>query len=74
MIQRRLSVVKWLSTTPAIGVCALCTREFKVPLSAVRRTADAQSRLQEQFDRYKCESDDSSRSTTRLDRESGRRS
>ena len=55
MIQCRLRVVKWLSTTPAVGVCALCNREFKVPLSALKRTADAQASLQEQFDRHKCE-------------------
>ena len=61
MIQRRLRVVKWLSTTPALGVCTLCSQEFKVPMSALRRTADAQATLQEQFDRHKCESEDSSR-------------
>jgi hypothetical protein len=59
MIQRRLRVVKWLSTTPAVGVCTLCGQEFKVPMSALRRTADAQASLQEQFDRYKCELQDS---------------
>ena len=54
MIQRRLRVVKWLSTTPALGVCTLCSREFKAPMSALRRTAVAQASLQEQFDRHKC--------------------
>jgi hypothetical protein len=60
MIQRRLRVVKWLRTTPAVGVCTHCSWEFKVPMSALRRTADAQSSLQEQFDRHKCEPQDSS--------------
>ena len=63
MTQRRLRVVKWLSTTrttPAVGVCALCSREFKVPMIALRRTVDAQASLQEQFDRHKCEPEDSS--------------
>jgi hypothetical protein len=60
MIQRRLRVVKWLSTTPAVAVCTLCSREFKVPISALKRTADAQASLQEQFDRHKCEPPDSS--------------
>jgi len=55
MVQNRLRVVKWLSTTPAIGVCTLCSREFKVPMSALKKTADAQASLQEQFDRHKCE-------------------
>jgi hypothetical protein len=60
MIKRRLRVVKWLSTTPAVGVCPLCSREFKVPLSALRRNADAQASLQEQFDSHKCEPEDTS--------------
>ncbi len=59
MIQRRLRVVKWLSTTPALGVCTLCSREFKVPMSALRGTADAQASLQEQFDKHKCASEES---------------
>src|ERR1017187_8877922 len=59
MIQRRLRVAKWLSTTPVLGVCTLCSREFKVPMSALRRTADAQANLQEQFDRHKCEPEES---------------
>ena len=59
MIQRRLRVVQWLSSTPAVGVCTLCSREFKVPISALRRTADSQASLQEQFDRHKCEPVDS---------------
>jgi hypothetical protein len=33
---------------------------FKVPMSALRRTADAQASLQEQFDRHNCEPPDSS--------------
>jgi len=66
MIQRRLRVVKWLSTIPAVGVCALCSREFKVPMSALKRTADAQASLQDQFDRHKCEPLDSSRPTDLL--------
>jgi hypothetical protein len=66
MIQRRLRVAKWLSTTPAVGVCTLCSREFKVPMSDLRRTADAQASLQEQFNRHKCEPLDSSRPTDLL--------
>ena len=60
MIQRRIRVVKWLNTTPALGVCTLCGREFKVPMNAFKRTADAQASLQEQFDRHKCQPLDSS--------------
>jgi hypothetical protein len=58
MIHRRLRMVKWLSA-PAAGVCTICSQEFKVPMSAVRRTANAQASLQEQFDRDKCEHEDS---------------
>ena len=57
MIQRRLRIVKWLSATPALAVCTLCNREFNVPMSALRRTADAQATLQRQFDRHKCTGD-----------------
>src|SRR6266704_2581425 len=60
MIQRRIRVVKWLDTTPALGVCTFCSREFKVPMNALKRTADAQANLQDQFDRHKCQSLDSS--------------
>ena len=61
MIQRRIRVVKWLDTTPALGVCTFCSREFEVPMNALKRTADAQANLQEQFDRHKCQSLDSSK-------------
>jgi hypothetical protein len=66
MIQCRLRVVKWLSTTPALGVCTLCSGGFKAPMSALRRTADAQGSLQEQFDRHKCQSLDSSQTDARV--------
>jgi predicted N-acetyltransferase YhbS len=69
MIQRRLRVVKWLSTTPAIGVCTHCSREFKVPRGALRRTADAQASLQEQFDSHKCEPEEPSQTAEVLLRE-----
>jgi len=60
MPERTLRVLKWLSATPAIGVCTR-TREFKVPMSALTRTADAQVNLQQQFDRHKCEGRDSAK-------------
>jgi hypothetical protein len=55
MSQRSIRVVKWLSSTPVIGICTFCSREFKVPMSALTKTADAQANLQEQFDRHNCE-------------------
>jgi hypothetical protein len=66
MIKRRLRVLKWLSTTPAVGVCTLCSQQFKVPISALRRTADAQASLQNQFDRHKCKPDDTIRTAARV--------
>ena len=66
IVQRRLRVVKMAEHDPAVAVCTLCSREFKVPLSALKRTADAQASLQEQLDRHKCEPDDSSQSPARV--------
>ena len=60
MIQHHIRVVKWLNTTPALGVCSVCSREFNVPMNALKRSADAQATLQDQFDRHKCQSLDSS--------------
>ena len=54
-IKRNLRVIKWLSMTPAVGVCTVCNREFKVPMTALSKTRDAQFNLQQQFDQHKCE-------------------
>jgi hypothetical protein len=40
--------------TPAVAVCTGCAKEFKVPLTALSRTKDAQEHLQKQFDEHKC--------------------
>jgi hypothetical protein len=58
--KRILRVTKWLSTTPAIGVCTACGKEFKVPMASLGKTADAQAHLQEQFDHHKCQLEDAS--------------
>jgi hypothetical protein len=65
MIERQLRVVEWLGTTPAVGLCTLCSQEFKVPMNALKRMVDAQARLQGQFDAYKCEAEDTSRGALR---------
>jgi hypothetical protein len=52
--QRNLRVTKWLGTVPALGICTSCNREFKVPLTAMRRVADAQESLRIQFTGHKC--------------------
>jgi hypothetical protein len=54
MAKRNLRVTKWLSSTPAIGVCTACSKEFKVPMTALTKTSDARVNLQQQFDRHEC--------------------
>jgi hypothetical protein len=39
-------------------VCTFCSREFSVPMSALSKTSDAQTNLQEQFDKHKCVPED----------------
>ena len=55
--KRNLRVVKWIAQVPAIGVCTFCNREFKVPLTAMKRVADAQESLRLQFTEHKCKSE-----------------
>ena len=52
--KRNLRVVKSIGQVPAIGVCTFCNREFKVPLTAMNRVADAQESLRLQFTEHKC--------------------
>jgi hypothetical protein len=54
MEKRRLRVLKWLGTIPAVAVCTLCNREFKVPVAAIKKVADAQESLKLQFDQHQC--------------------
>jgi len=54
MAKRILRVTKWLSTTPVVAVCAACAREFKVPMTLISRTKDAQESLQKQFNEHVC--------------------
>jgi hypothetical protein len=63
MKPRILRVTKWLTTTPAIAVCTQCQREFKVPLTALARTKEAQDYLQQAFDRHVCEAQDARESS-----------
>jgi hypothetical protein len=53
--KRNLRVTKWLGAVPVIGVCSLCGREIKVPLTALNKVREAQQSLELQFDRHKCE-------------------
>jgi hypothetical protein len=54
MEKKRLRVLKWIGTVPAVGVCTLCNREFTVPVTATKRVADPQESLKLQFDQHQC--------------------
>ena len=47
-------MLKWLGTIPAVAVCTLCNREFKVPVAAIKKAAAAQESLKLQFDQHPC--------------------
>lgn len=55
------------STVPAIGVCTFCNREFKVPMTAMKRVADAQESLRVHFGEHKCKREDTSQAAKNLD-------
>jgi hypothetical protein len=63
MSKRNLRVVKWLGTVPAIGVCTFCNRQFKVPITAMKRVADAQQALRLQFAGHDCKGEGEIRAT-----------
>jgi hypothetical protein len=58
MLDRNLRVTSWIGVIPAIGVCTSCNREFKVPLTAMSKVADAQENLRVQFTEHKCKPSD----------------
>jgi hypothetical protein len=55
--KRNLRVLKWLGTVPAVGVCTFCNCEFTVPMTALKRVADAQESLRKQFTEHTCKPD-----------------
>jgi hypothetical protein len=55
--KRALRVTKCLGMSPVVGICTACNREFKVPLTEVKKLAHAQESLQLQFNQYKCPGD-----------------
>jgi hypothetical protein len=55
MVKRNLRVTQWLGMVPAIAVCTACQREFKVPVTALKRVADAQESLRTQFGEHRCQ-------------------
>jgi hypothetical protein len=52
-----LRVTKWIGTVPAVGVCTVCSREFRVPVSAMKRVSDAQNFLKLEFSAHECENE-----------------
>jgi len=52
--KRNLRVLNWIGTVPAIGGCTLCGLQFKVPITALKRVADAQESLRVQFAEHEC--------------------
>jgi hypothetical protein len=54
MSKRNLRVLKWIGTTPAIGICTSCDRQFTVPVTALKRVAEAQQSLSLQFAQHDC--------------------
>ena len=54
MSKRNLRVLKWIGTTPAIGICTSCDRQFTLPVAALKRVADAQQSLSLQFAQHDC--------------------
>src|ERR1700682_4542658 len=55
--KRNLRVTKWLGAIPAVGVCTFCDRLFYVPLTALKRVANAQESLRVQFAEHRCKSE-----------------
>ncbi len=51
---RTIRVTKWIGPVPAVAVCSQCGREFKVPLTSLKRTTDAQESLRKQFAEHRC--------------------
>jgi hypothetical protein len=58
MPKRILRVVKWIGTTPAVGVCAACQRQFTLPVAALKNVVEARSKMQALFDEHACGPED----------------
>jgi hypothetical protein len=53
MTKANLRVLKWVGTVPAIEICTACDLQFKVPMTTLKRVADAQESLRKQFAEHK---------------------
>jgi hypothetical protein len=54
--KRILRVLKWLGTTPAVGICGQCQRQFTLPMAALKDVVEARTKMQALFDGHSCES------------------
>ena len=55
MPKRILRVVKWIGTTPAVGICAACERQFTLPVAILKNVVEARAKMQALFDEHECE-------------------
>jgi len=51
---KHLRVSKWVGQIPVVGVCTLCNRALKIPMTAMNWVSDAQESLRLQFAQHKC--------------------
>jgi len=51
---RLLKIVKYLDRSPTHAICDQCSREFRTPLSALHKPAEALKLLKEMFGRHTC--------------------
>jgi hypothetical protein len=54
MAKRAIRITKHIGTAPCVAICAYCSREFKVPTTALRSAKTATESLQMQFDTHRC--------------------
>jgi hypothetical protein len=54
MAKRAIRITKHIGAAPCVAVCAYCSREFKVPTTALRSAKSASDSLQMQFDTHRC--------------------
>lgn len=54
MPKPHIRALKWIGAVPVIGACSSCGRQFTVPLTAIKRVADAQQNLTLQFEGHNC--------------------
>jgi hypothetical protein len=57
MPKRILRVVKWIGTTPAVGMCAACECQFTLPVASLKNVVEARAKMQALFDVHQCGQD-----------------